>query len=59
MKFAAATLMLLSLLLMAVAVFAGFSYHFEGHGLHPLLAGSLAGFAALMGWLAAGKVEDI
>lgn len=59
MKFLAMTLTLLALLGLGLSLFAGLSYHFEGHGLHPALAGLGGAFCTFVGLWAAGKVEDL
>lgn len=56
MKFLAMTLTLLALLGLGVSLFAGLSYHFEGHGLHPALAVLVGAFCTAAGLWAAGKV---
>lgn len=59
MKFLAMTLVLLALLGLGLSLFAGLSYHYEGQGLHPILAGLLGAFCCGAGLWAAGKVEDL
>lgn len=56
MKFLAMTLVLLALLGLGLSLFAGLSYHYEGHGLHPALAVLGGAFCAAVGLWAAGKV---
>lgn len=56
MKFLAMILVLIALAGLGLSLFAGLSYHFEGHGLHPALAGLLGGFAGVAGWWSAGQV---
>lgn len=56
MKFLAMTLVLLALLGLGVSLFAGVAYHFDGHGLHPALAGLCGAFCGFAGWFAAGKL---
>lgn len=59
-KFLHMLIVLLALAAFAVSLFAGLSYSFSGHGLHPALAVLLGAFAALVvGWWSAGKVEDL
>lgn len=53
------TLVLLALLGLGLSLFAGLSYHYEGQGLHPILAGLLGAFCCGAGLWAAGKVEDL
>ena len=57
MKFLHMLIVLLALAAFAVSLFAGLSYSFSGHGLHPVIAGLLGGFAGVVGWLAAGKID--
>ena len=59
MKFLAMTLTLLALAGLGLSLFAGLSYHYEGHGLHPALAVLCGAFCAAAGLWAAGKVEDL
>lgn len=56
MKFLAMILVLIALAGLGVSLFAGLSYHFEGKGLHPALAGLCGGFAGVAGWWSAGRV---
>lgn len=57
MKFLAMILVLIALAGLGVSLFAGLSYHFEGHGLHPALAGLFGALSASAGWLATGKID--
>lgn len=56
MKFLAMILVLIALAGLGLSLFAGMAYHFDGHGLHPALAGLCAAFCAFAGLWAAGKV---
>ena len=58
MKFLAMTLVLIALAGLGLSLFAGMAYHFDGHGLHPALAGLCGALSASAGWLAAGKLGD-
>lgn len=55
-KFLHMLIVLLALAAFALSLFAGLSYSFSGHGLHPIIAGLLGGFAGVAGWWSAGKV---
>ena len=55
-KFLHMLIVLLALAAFAVSLFAGLSYSFSGHGLHPVIAGLLGGFAGFAGWWSAGQV---
>ena len=57
MKFLAMILVLIALAGLALSLFLGLSYHFEGHGLHPVIAGLFGALSASAGWLAAGKID--
>ena len=57
MKFTYALTMCAALLGLGLSLFAGLSYHYEGHGLHPALAGLFGALSASAGWLAAGKID--
>lgn len=59
MKFIYALIMCAALAGLALSLFLGMAYHFEGKGLHPALAGLFGALSASAGWLAAGKVEDL
>ena len=58
MRFLAMTLTLLALAGLGLSLFAGMAYHFDGHGLHPALAGLCGAFCGFAGLWAAGKVGD-
>jgi hypothetical protein len=55
-KFLHMLIVLLALAAFAVSLFAGLSYHYEGHGLHPALAVLGGAFCAAAGLWSAGKV---
>lgn len=57
MKFLAMTLVLIALAGLGLSLFAGMAYHFDGHGLHPALAGLLGALSLFAGWMAAGKLD--
>lgn len=57
MKFLHMIIVLLSIAAIGVTLFAGLSYHFGTHGLHPVIAGLLGALSASAGWLAAGKID--
>jgi len=56
MKFLAMILVLLALAGLGLSLFAGLSYSFSGHGLHPAFAGLGGAFCTAAGLWAAGKV---
>lgn len=56
MKFLHMMNVLLSIAAIGVTLFAGLSYHFSAHGLHPVIVGLLGGFAGVSGWWSAGQV---
>ena len=58
MKFAYALIMLAALAGLAFSLLLGMAYHFEGHGLHPALAGLFGALSASAGWEAAGKLGN-
>jgi hypothetical protein len=53
-----ATIMLISLFVLAVMSFLAIAGHFQGQGLHPAVAACGGLFAALVGWRAAGRLAD-
>lgn len=59
MKFMLALSMLGSLLGAFLLIQLGFAYHYEGSGLHPLIAG--IGFVGMigLGWMASGLLATL
>ena len=51
--------MLVALLFFGYGLIAGFLYQTSPYGLHPVVAGALAGFAGLAGGLAAATIDRI
>lgn len=58
MKFIYALIMCAALAGLGLSLFAGLSYHFDGHGLHPALAVLCGALSAFAGWEAAGKLGN-
>lgn len=59
MKEALALAMFIALIILFYALIAGALYGASPYGLHPLIAGALASFAALAGYVASALLEKL